>query len=47
MLINKHAVRGLFIVSVTSFVPDQKVELRYAVIVPFGCLAENFIMRER
>lgn len=31
VLINKHAVRGLFIVSVASFVPDQKVELRYAV----------------
>jgi hypothetical protein len=31
VLINKSSVRGLFIVSVTGFVPDQGVELRYAV----------------
>ena len=31
VLLNKSAIRGLFIVSVTSFEPDQKVELRYAV----------------
>jgi len=31
VLINKSDVRGLFAFSVDSFVPDQKVELRYAV----------------
>lgn len=31
VLLNKSEVRGLFIVSVTSFEPDQGVELRYAV----------------
>jgi hypothetical protein len=31
ILINKSSVRGLFIVSVAGFVPNQKVDLRYAV----------------
>jgi hypothetical protein len=31
VLINKRELRGLFVVSVTGYVPNQKVELKYAV----------------
>jgi hypothetical protein len=31
VLINKRELRGLFVISVASYVPNQKVDLRYAV----------------
>jgi hypothetical protein len=31
VLLNKHAIRGLFIFTVTNYVPNQRVDLKYAV----------------